>query len=177
MIQFVFVLLGIFFFQSINLETLRAEEVNSQKQSCEDSQAIYKKCSDQNKIFSDGYLLAKKNKKLHLIKYGFENCPWCQSLHKLLEVGELKEFKNSHFISSNIDITTSSGKEVFSRNKGDYTKKPNETGFPFLVIINAENNKQVYLDPSDLEDNTNGKGHDIKKLKSALEDKINLVKK
>lgn len=153
---------------------IKTEQENSEK--CEDSHLVYKTCTHQKTIFTQGLEKAKKSNRLLLLIYGFEECPWCHNLHQLFSKGDLKSFANQNFVVVDINIKEPSGKEVFLSNRSDYKKTPAETGFPFLVIINPKTGGQTYLETTDLEDNTNGKDHDISKLKSALLEKVKPLK-
>ena len=129
---------------------------------------VYKFCVDQNDLYKSKLNKAKVDKKLLLVQFGFEQCPWCINLHKLFE-GSLKSFTEKNYVVVEININEKSGKDLFERIKGKYKKGVKETGWPFWIIVNPQTNTSEFQDTADLEDNSKGqKGHDINKVKMAL---------
>ncbi len=149
---------------------------SAKEAACDDSKLTYKTCTSQETIFSKSFKEAKHNKKLLLVQYGFEGCPWCQVMHKGFMHGKMKGFIDKNFVFTSINISEKTGKSVFNKNRGEYKESPKKTGYPFLVVINPATNKSVHRDTGDLEDNSNGKGHDLAKLTKALKEAIKKVK-
>ena len=143
---------------------------------CEDKKLVYKTCTEQDVIFAQAEEQAKKAGKPLLVKFGFENCPWCLALHKSFKEGGLKDFVSEQFVVAEINIIPDSGKKVFEKIKGSYAKKSNETGFPFLIVYDPQKKKSVHQDTGDLEDNSNGKGHNLQKVKLALSNAVKKLK-
>ncbi|MCB9025070.1 MAG: DUF255 domain-containing protein [Bdellovibrionaceae bacterium] len=144
--------------------------------SCNDSHRVYKICESQNDIYQRNLSEAKKSKKLLLVQFGFEECSWCKSLHKILE-GSLSDFVKQDFKVVFINIREDSGKELFNKIKGRYNKSHKKTGWPFWIAVNPSANTSDFFDTDKLEDNSHGKGHDEKKVRAALEGfKVNLIR-
>jgi len=139
------------------------------KSPCKDDGLVYKHCHQQEPIYKHGLAKAKAQKKLLLVQFGFESCPWCQNLHRVFTRGELQKYVGKNFVFTEIDITSKSGKALFDKIKGKYDKPANKTGFPFLLVINPKTLKSDYQDTGVLEDNSHGKGHNVAKVQSALE--------
>jgi hypothetical protein len=164
----------------VQIETKKFALSNAQKSApeavCEDKDLIYKNCISQNIIIEQTIAQAQQQNKPVLITYGFEECPWCKNLHRLFYKGELMSFVEKEFVPVNINIKTSTGKEVFEKYKGEFKDSPNKVGFPFLVVLNAKSKKQTHIDTGNLEDNSKGKGHNIEKVKAALQTAHSKVK-
>ena len=135
---------------------------------CEDAKKIYKICSKQQKLYDDASANAKKNEKLLLVTFGFEACPWCQSIHKIFTAAE-NQTKLAAYQLVTIEAKSKEldGKQVLEKlNK----KKVKVDGYPFLAIVNPKNGKTAFINTADLEANTETtKGHDAAKLFGAID--------
>lgn len=149
--------------------------IMAQEKTCEDSELIYKNCTSQNLVFEQALAKSKKQKKKLLIKYGFEECPWCKNLFNLFTKGDLKSFVETEFVLVNINIKTPTGKDIFKKYKGTLKEEATKVGYPFLVVLNSQNFKQIHLDTGELEDNSKDKAHDIGKVKAALKEALQKI--
>lgn len=152
---------------------------------CDDSQFIYKTCTDQKLLFAEAFQNARTENQLLLVTFGADWCPWCRSLNQI--------FRNPTFLSKlpapvqMLEIGMYNGKSQVENPSGSETlglvienskQQPEIQGFPFLALINPANGKVAFLNTGDLEENTaTNKSHSPKKLVSALSAAIKLVTK
>lgn len=144
-------------------------------ESCDDSQLIYKICTDQKVIYAQKLQEASEQNKLMLVTFGADWCPWCKSLKRIFDQakGELSTkyvvFEIAVYYPTSGD-TFESGiqltEEIMKLNNLD----PKETfkGIPALAVINPQTGKAAFISTGNLEDNSNGYGHDVQKVMAAI---------
>ncbi len=136
---------------------------------CDDSAKIYKVCSSQRKLYAEALTGAAKEKKLLLVEFGFEACPWCVSMYKILHSpGNKEKTAAYHLIQIETGNSKLDGRKVLAalRKKEPGTKLE---GFPFLALVNPVSGKTILLNTGGMEKNTaSSKGHDPEKIFAAL---------
>ncbi len=149
---------------------------------CDDSGKIYKVCQDQETLYQESFDRAKAQTKILVVVFGAEWCPWCLSLHKMLNAPEFGgEFAKKYVLS---DIGVYQGKQKLESGGKVLTKLKELTrdataleGIPVLGLVNPKNGKAMLINTEPLEKNTKTqKGHDPKKLIAALEKAAEAVK-
>lgn len=140
---------------------------------CYDDKKIYKVCSPQDTLFDRASAKAKDKKKLLLVVLGADWCPWCVSLHRLLDVEEFRaKFPELRLVEIGLykeRERLASGDKVLERLMKSAGVKERPEGVPLLVVHNPENGKTVFIDTEPLEKNTEvSKGHDPGKLIEAI---------
>lgn len=153
-------------------------------ENCNDTRRIYKVCSDQSIPHQAILKRALEEEKLVLIKFGADWCSWCHSLHTLFNTQTFWESLNNQVLLSEIGVymydsatKVESGRdilqELLSVNQKDSSIV---TGFPFLVVVNPQDNKSVFIGTGDLEDNSNGNGHSPDAVRAAILNAVNQLK-
>lgn len=141
---------------------------------CDDSDKVYKVCSNQEDAYNLALERAKTEKKKLLVVVGAEWCPWCHSLHKMLGDAKLsKDFAKKYSL---VDIALYRAKEKLPTGLAVQNKLKEQAGYekelkgiPVLAMVNPENGKTTLIDTEPLEKNTKtSKGHDAKKVLAAL---------
>jgi len=143
---------------------------------CKDSDKIYKICSDQSLPYKAAMDRAKGSGKLVLLSFGADWCPWCISLHKIANGAEFKKEFDLHLVFHEVgvfwydskDKVESGGKILQNVVEGNGKKMDVVDGYPYLVMVRPRDGKGVFISTGALEDNSKGKGHDMGKLKTAL---------
>lgn len=152
---------------------------------CVDTDKIYKVCTDQNPKLEELKQQATNQKKLVLITFGAEWCGWCKSLHAQFEKPEATKRLDTQFILSDIGVymydspkKTESGVQILNHllhvNK---MSKSIINGFPIMAVVDPKTEKAIFIPTGNLEENKNGKGHDIEKVFAALTKAANDLKK
>ena len=136
---------------------------------CNDSAKVYKTCSSQQKIYDDALSAAAKERKLLLVEFGFETCPWCLSMSRIFGTPE-NSLKTAPFHIIQIEAVDRKldGRKVLEtlQKKDPATKTE---GFPFLGLVNPRSGKAILLNTAKMEKNTaSSKNHDPEKIFSAL---------
>jgi hypothetical protein len=143
---------------------------------CDDAGKVYKVCGDQEAAYQQRLEAAKGENKLLVVAVGAEWCPWCQSLHKMLNDTAFAggTFAQKYVLADvgvfNGKAKVPSGDAILDRIKAQahYTKKID--GIPVLAVVNPKNGKAVLIDTEPLEHNTKTtKGHDPRKVRAALD--------
>lgn len=154
-----------------------------QSSGCDDSNRIYKVCTDQNQIIEKYYSTAQSENKLVLITFGADWCPWCKSLNRIFSESEVWSQLDGSVVNSEIGVNDISGKNVESGLKIitdllSLNNKDSSTynGLPFLAVVDPKTKKAAFIQTGDLEDNSNGEGHDRKKVIEAILKAVSEVK-
>lgn len=146
------------------------------KTECNDIDKTYKICSDQTIAYKTTLESAKAEGKLILISFGADWCPWCQALHKTFATPDFQKDYNKSLAVHEIGVfrydsrvKIESGVNILKGIVESNGKKMEIVdGYPFLVMLRPKDGKAVFISTGSLEDNSHGKGHDIKKIKMAL---------
>ncbi|MCB0414842.1 MAG: thioredoxin family protein, partial [Bdellovibrionales bacterium] len=144
-------------FSSVHAETMK----------CVDSDKIYKVCSDQEAAFQKKLSEAKKNKKLVLIGFGADWCPWCKAISKLFHDKSFWSTFQTKLVLSEVGVSHYDSRERILSGfniLNELLKKNNKTegdvdGYPFLAVVRPLDKKTIFINTGDLEDNRNQKGH------------------
>lgn len=137
---------------------------------CNDANKIYKICTPQRALYNTAVAAAQQNGKLVLAQFGFEACPWCQSIHKIFQAKENQsKLTGFEIVSIEAKDQALDGKDVL---KALLRKKPEmkAEGFPFLAVVNVRTHKAEFINTGALEKNTaSSKGHDAEKVFAAID--------
>jgi thiol-disulfide isomerase/thioredoxin len=142
---------------------------------CQDEGKVYKVCSNQETLYAAGLERAKSAKKKLVVVVGAEWCPWCLSLHHMLNDPKFgknfaKEYEVADIGLYRAKEKVPSGVAVLEKLKGQAHYEKKLEGIPVMVVVNPENGKAAIIDTEPLEKNTKEKkGHDAKKVLAALE--------
>ncbi len=162
------------FFILLSIPFVQAED--SPTANCNDSRRIYKICSDQGKIFKQASAEALSKDQFVVVVFGADWCPWCHSLNKLFAKEEFMKKSADAFTVVEIGVyqpesvdTVPSGiavlEDLLIKNKVDASVF---SGVPLLAVVDPATKKTVFIQTGDLEDNSNGEGHDATKVLNAL---------
>jgi thiol-disulfide isomerase/thioredoxin len=147
---------------------------------CDDTNKVYKVCSDQSAAFMKVAKKAKSDKKLVLVKFGADWCPWCISLNRLFNEKKFWSSLDQKLVLKEVGLykynsrdKIESGESILEKllSKNGKTRKEVK-GVPFLAVVRPSDNKAVFIETGSLEDNSSGKGHDPDKVKAALDQAI-----
>jgi len=143
-------------------------------EACDDNGQIYRVCSDQQEIFSAAVDKAMKEKKMLLLVFGAEWCPWCKSLNTMLTTDELKKTIAKDMVVAEIGLYKNSdrlpsGDAVLKKIASLSKNKVKKDGIPVMAVYDPEKKGAFFIDTEPLEKNTKvSKGHDPKKLAAAV---------
>jgi thiol:disulfide interchange protein len=143
------------------------------KEPCDDSGQIYKVCSDQKQNFNIAMAQAKGEKKLMLVVFGADWCPWCISMHRMF-TDPTNKLQLSNYRVVEIGVYKGRDKDpagvrILHEVEAMAKQKKKEDGIPALAVINPTNLKATFIDTAKLEKNTPvSKGHDPEKVWKAL---------
>jgi len=141
---------------------------------CDDAGKIYRVCQDQQGLYRAAAEKAVAEKKLLLVVFGADWCPWCRSLNTMLSTEELREKMAPGTELVEIGLFQEqeklpSGEAVLDQLAGYSKAKVNRKGIPLLAMVNVEKKKAVFIDTAALEKNTKvSKGHDPEKFATAI---------
>ena len=136
-------------------------------ENCYDQDHVYKLCIDQKQLFEIAKTKAKSLNKDLLIVYGYDNCPWCRSMHNLFYFSDQSQkFQNSFVIRT---IAQSTGNDTGSHlieNIRSANGVSEEYGLPYLIVIDGQTGKaKNFIDTDSLEQNSSlWRGHNLEKL-------------
>lgn len=144
---------------------------------CDDKELVYKVCSSQKGLYETALKNAAANKKLVLATFGFETCPWCQSIHALFakpeSVEKLKPFEVVEIEGRDKKLDGKSLLDSLVAKKPGYKFE----GYPFFIMVNPKNKKMEFIDTGALEQNTETtKGHSPDKVFAALNEAAKKLK-
>lgn len=164
------------FFIALLFSSLIAGAQDGASQNCNDNRMIYKVCSDQKDIFTQAANDAQAKKQWLAVTFGAQWCPWCRSLNTLFSKIDFVQKMNGNFLTINIAVYQPESYDVVPTGMSllnELLAKNNQdisifNGVPLLVVVDPLAQKAVFIQTGDLEDNSNGEGHDPAKVLSAL---------
>lgn len=142
--------------------------------SCNDEGKVYKFCQDQSKLYGSAVEKAKASGKNVVVVIGAEWCPWCHSLHRMLQGNELGKSISEKYELVDVAVYKDkdklpSGQRVLSELQKKAGLQGKIDGLPMLAVVNPINGKAVMINTEPLEKNTaTTKGHDPKKVSEEL---------
>ena len=147
--------------------------VHSEGASCYDQDQVYKRCVDQNQLFSIAKIKAKSINKDLLLIYGYDNCGWCRAIHNLMYFSdEAQKFQDAFLIRT---IAKSSGNDTGEkliealRSAHSIT---DEWGLPYLIRIDGQTGEPKDFIPTEpLEQDFESwgwQGHSLEKVMERL---------
>jgi len=137
---------------------------------CDDAGQIYRVCSDQAAAFTSAEQAAQGKNKLLVVAVGAEWCPWCQSLHRLLDVSGLMKKYEKEYSLFELGLyqdrdKSATGQAVLNKLMAYAGEKTEPKGIPMLVVVDPVKKKARFIDTEKLEKNTPvSKGHDPEKV-------------
>lgn len=135
---------------------------HAQTKPCEEK--IFKVCSDQVAAFAKE--LNNSEGKYLVVGFGADWCPWCVSLHKLLDEAKLPRIDIGLYQDKE---KVKSGYAVLDQVKAMAGNPKLPAGIPLLAVINTKSKRAAFIDTEPLEKNTKtSKGHDPLKLAAAI---------
>lgn len=151
---------------------------------CNDRAKIYKVCTDQKVLFQEKAMAAMESGKFLLITFGADWCPWCQSMNTILSDQSVWSSLDADVLRLDIGVfkydgrkKNSSGvqilKDLIVANK---KKAKDYNGIPLLSVVDPKTNKAIFIKTADLEDNSQGKGHDKDKVIKAVLDSVKTLR-
>lgn len=118
-------------FLNLILSSMSYAQTDIETSICNDNQKIYKVCSDQIAIYEQQHLIAIRERKLLVLVFGADWCPWCNSLNKLFnEESFIKNINRSMRFQEIGIYMYNSGKKV-------------ESGFTILSRLARSNGLDV----------------------------------
>jgi len=163
---FKYFFLAVFFVSGMPLSASAAD--------CDDAGKIYRVCRDQQGLYKEAAEKAVAEKKLLLVVFGADWCPWCRSLNTMLSTPELREKMAPGTELVEIGLFQDqeklpSGEAVLEQVAGYSKGKVNRKGIPLMAVVNTEKKKAVFINTAALEKNTKvSKGHDPEKISAAI---------
>lgn len=142
---------------------------------CDDAGKIYKVCSDQEAAYGRKLEEAKRAKKMLVVVLGADWCPWCRSLHTMLQEPKFgRGFAKKYILADvgmfNGKVKVPSGESILAKIQVHAHDPKKIEGIPVLAVVSPKSGKAVLIDTEPLEKNTaTAKGHDPAKVLAALE--------
>ena len=142
---------------------------------------IYPVCADQYQLYRDAKAEAQAADRLVLIKFGYDACPWCRSLHGIFAAAQADGSLTAKGLQLlEIGVVDPNGKKVGSgyrtlaRVAVNAVEAPKPAlqyeAYPMLAMLDPNTESAVMIGTGSLEDNSDGRGHDEAKVWSAIED-------
>lgn len=171
----------IFFFNLMTFQVFAIDSKKSESTNCDDSKKIYKICNDQQVTYQKLRAEAIKQKKLVVIVFGADWCPWCKSMHMIFQNDNFKKDIAPSMIPYEIGVYQYNSKQpvdsgVSILNQYLTLNKLNLKDYksvPLIAVIkpeiNIQKDKVMFIKTGDLEKNTaTSKGHDSEKVLKAI---------
>jgi hypothetical protein len=145
--------------------------------------AIYKTCEDQRKLYKDllTQMTEVNKQELLLVIFGYDACPWCVSLNRILRSDEGQAFlREKKLRLLEIGVFDPKMKAVLSGYRVMFQvtlqsiDSPRSTlggqeAYPMMALVNPRTKSSVLIETGDLEENTpTSKGHDFRKIQQTL---------
>ncbi len=133
---------------------------------CDDWELAYKICENQQTRYIKGFDAALKSDKVLFLVFGFEACPWCQSLYQIFH---LEDFLQNNSLADKFELveigTYEAGEErtdglaVLAQVRALANDDRGHVTYPFFAFINPRTGKTIVTNTIFLNDNHAGAGH------------------